>query len=234
MFNPKTIVTDVASLSGSKQLYLAALTAIAVFMSVAMGDPWYGTLCAGAGALCVVLVAEGKLSNFFWGFLNCAAYGYISYTNNIMGDMALNWFVYVPFQFLGLYLWSKNQNAGNDVVVARRMDFADIAALSGFALLAVMLFSSLLDAVGSSKTMVDSANVVLSLIATALMAYRFREQWICWIIVNITGIVLWSLIAIDPKGHAAASGLVMWVVFFINSCYGYYNWNKLSKDNVLQ
>ena len=38
----------------------------------------------------------------------------------------------------------------------------------------------------------DATNVVLSVAATILMAKRYTEQWLCWILVNISGIAMWS------------------------------------------
>ena len=228
MLNPMTIIHDVQDLTTPKQMYLAVLTAIVVAISMSMGDPWYGVMCAGTGAMCVVLVAEGKISNFFWGLINVGAYGYISFTNNIQGDMLLNWLVYIPFQFYGLYVWSKNQ-AGSGNVVTRAMTGVQLLVTVVLTILAVALTKVGLDLIGSSKTTIDAVNVVLSLVAVLLMSQRFREQWVCWIIVNITGIIMWTMIALDPAGHAGISGLVMWSAFLVNSCYGFYNWTKLSK-----
>jgi nicotinamide mononucleotide transporter len=84
------------------------------YLSHTWGDPWYGTLSAVSGVICVVLVAEGRISNYAWGLVNCVLYGLVSYQNKFYGDMSLNWFMYVPFQFIGFYIWHKSMNLSDD------------------------------------------------------------------------------------------------------------------------
>ena len=223
------IITDVTGLSVQSKIYLFALTAIAGILPIMWGDPWYGVLTSMAGAMCVVLVAEGKISNFMWGMINCIGYGAIAYMNNIQGDMLLNWAVYVPFQIIGLIMWSlpKSQRMGR--LETKKLGVFHLIGVAIVIALAIIATEYTLIKMGSSKTFWDAANVVLSLAATALMALRYREQWICWILVNLSGIFLWTQVAMDPNQHAAVTGLAMWVVFLINSVYGLVRWSKTAK-----
>lgn len=79
------IYNDVATLPNGRKAYLAAMLATIVGLSVYWGDTWYGMLSAFSGVMCVVLVAEKRLSNFGWGLINCSLYGFISYQNGYFG-----------------------------------------------------------------------------------------------------------------------------------------------------
>ena len=228
--SPKMILDDILALSLSVKLYLLALTIITAYISLSWGDPWYGTLSTISGVLCVVLVAERKLSNYAWGIINCALYGLLSYNNQFYGDMSLNWFIYLPFQFIGFYLWSSRIEAGNVKVQALNT----IQILSGIPITVVMIgtLAFILKHFGGANPYVDSANTVLSIIATVLMAKCYREQWLCWILVNVTGIVMWGVAAYQ-SGGAGVAGLIMWLAFFVNSVYGYWQWTKQSKVPVV-
>lgn len=183
--------------------------------------PWE-ILSAVSGVICVVLVAEGKLSNYLWGLVNCTLYGLTSYHNGFYGDMTLNWLIYVPFQFIGFCLW-RNAMSGEDLPMKRLM--ASQLVLGAAVLsLSVYILGLMLAEVGGQHPFTDASNVALSLLATLLMALRYREQWLCWIAVNLTGIWLW--VGVDGGDKAA---LLMWVAFLINSIYGYIAWSRVSR-----
>ena len=60
------------------------------------------------------------------------------------------------------------------------------------------------------------------------MAKRYAEQWLCWILVNMSGIAMWIQATMDNGGDGVAT-LIMWSAFLINSLYGYYNWKSTIK-----
>ena len=192
------------------------------YIAYGWGSAWWEILSAISGVVCVVLVAEGKLSNYLWGLVNCALYGLTSYHNSFFGDMSLNWAVYVPFQFIGFFLW--NRATSEQTVEARALSLKQAAVALVLLAAAVELGRVILTGYNGQHPMTDSLNVCLSLLATLLMALRFKEQWLCWIAVNVSGIYLWS----QAEGGDQAA-LLMWVAFLINSLYGYYRWSKSAK-----
>ena len=71
----------------------------------------------------------------------------------------------------------------------------------------------------------DALTNVLAIVAQMLMVWRFREQWIVWIVIDITCLIMfitlgqWSMVA-------------MYVAWTINAFYGWYNWTKLNKETA--
>jgi len=51
------------------------------------------------------------------------------------------------------------------------------------------------------------------------MAFRYREQWMLWIIVNIVSVIMWVNIG-DPMM------ILMWSAYLINAIYGFVKWSK--------
>ena len=173
------------------------------------------------GVLCVILVAKKKTSNYIYGFINIVLYAYLSYKNKLYGDFMLNAFFYFPMQFVGFYLWNKFSN-----VEARSLSVKNIIKLSSVALLIIVIYSNILKSMGGIATLSDSTSTVLSIIATFLMVFRFSEQWLCWIVVNIVSVFMWS---VAFKGGSTDIGtLAMWCVFLLNSIWGYINWKRES------
>ena len=181
-----------------------------------------GSAAGIAGVACVVLVAKGSIWNYAFGLVNVTLYALISYKAALYGDAVLNALYYLPMQFVGWWQWRKRGAAvsrnsspdpGRDVRVrARRMTPLQRAAL----------------AVGSAALYKDSATTVLSIIAQALMALAFMEQWALWIITNLISVVMWSVCVARGDEHAGLM-VVMWVFYLLNSLNGLRVWFNLSK-----
>lgn len=225
-FNPVNMVKELFHLSLFGRIFAPLCTALIVYLSTTWGSQWWEILSAVSGVFCVVLVADRKLTNFSWGLINCALYGLSSYHNGFYGDMSLNWLLYVPFQFLGLIWW--NNNIKDDHVETKQLNTNDFIAVAAFLVMSILILGYILEAAKGTQPFVDATNVVLSIAATILMAKRYTEQWSCWIIVNISGIAMWSLNFYHGNDGGVAN-LLMWVAFLFNSMYGMYNWAKSSK-----
>lgn len=223
VFNPRNILLELLTLSMWGRWFAPIASILIIYLSIQWGSSWWEILSAVSGVLCVVLVADRKLTNFFWGIINCSLYGLSSYLNGFYGDMSLNWFIYIPFQLIGLYMWYNNTDSDNSVE-ANRLDRLQLGACAAIVAGCTFIGYIILTTLHGHHPIADSSNVVLSLMATVLMAFCFREQWLCWILVNLTGIWLWhESIATDGM---SISPLLMWVAFLVNSCYGYYSWSK--------
>jgi len=218
-----------------EKIWLAVFTTINIYLFFAWEDSLIGLISSITGMICVVLVAKGKISNFYFGIIQTGTYAYISYTYGLYGETMLNGLFYLPFQFIGLYLWNKNKTQastkGEDVIV-KRLDKKQLIQLSLIVLVSTIIYAYFLHLIGGQQIRIDSAAVVLSVVAQILMVKRYAEQWALWIAVNILSISLWAIVLITTGGNDW-SMFVMWSAFLINSVYGYINWIKISKKQVV-
>ncbi len=192
-------------------------------------DP-IGSIAGIAGVICVVLVAKGSIWNYLFGVVNVSLYAYISYKAAIYGDAGLNALYYLPMQFIGWWQWRKRgaEAAENKTVKARRMTWAQRAVLLAACVALVVAGGFLLKTLNDPQPFKDSATTVLSIIAQALMALAFMEQWALWIITNIISVVMWSICVVRGDAHAGLM-VIMWVFYLLNSLNGMRVWLKLSK-----
>lgn len=198
-----------------------------------------GSVASVAGVLCVVLVAKGSIWNYLFGIVNVSLYAYISYKASLYGDAALNAFYYVPMQFIGWWQWRKRGAAvseadarGNGVQVkARRFTTKQRLILAAGCLAAVVAGGFVLRYFGDPQPFKDSTTTVLSIIAQALMALAFMEQWALWIITNIVSVVMWVICVVRGEAHAAVM-VIMWSFYLLNSINGFRVWLKLSAPDT--
>ena len=192
-------------------------------------DP-IGSIAGIAGGICVVLVAKGSIWNYLFGVVNVSLYAYISYKAAIYGDAGLNALYYLPMQFIGWWQWRKRgaEASENKTVKARRMTWTQRAVLLAVCAALVVAGGFLLKTLNDPQPFKDSATTVLSIIAQALMALAFMEQWALWIITNIISVVMWSICVVRGDAHAGLM-VIMWVFYLLNSLNGMRVWLKLSK-----
>lgn len=214
-----------------EKVWLGAFTLINIYLFFAWGDSLIGLISSMTGMICVVLVAKGKISNYYFGIVQASTYAYISYSYGLYGEAMLNGLFYLPIQFIGIYLWRKNlttkSTVGEDVKV-KRLTSKGWITLIAVSVVASVIYAYVLSAIGGQQVRLDSVAVVLSIIAQVLMLKRFAEQWVLWIVVNILSIILW-IIVLTQTGGNDWSMLVMWSAFLINSIYGYINWLRMQK-----
>ena len=195
-----------------------------------------GSIAGITGVLCVVLVAKGSIWNYAFGLVNVSLYAWISYKAALYGDAGLNALYYLPMQFIGWWQWrkrgaamSESESAGDGVQVkARRLDWSQRVLLVLGCFAAVTAVGFLLKYLGDPQPFKDSATTVLSIVAQALMALAFMEQWALWIITNVISVIMWSVCVLRGEAHAEVM-VIMWVFYLLNSINGFRVWLKLSK-----
>lgn len=215
-------------------------------------------ISALTGIFCVVLVAKTNIRNYAWGLINCLAYGYVAYKVGYYGDMMLNFFFFLPFQFIGYWAWKKRlkPESKTDITV-RKLNAKQwlVLILGGGAVL--VAFGLILNGVDSWFTtamrrnesiytyindltgvplfgpMFDSSTEIFQIVAQFLMTWGFVEQWPLWAINNIITIAMWTVVGFaDPTlAPMAIVTAIMWVAYLVNSIYGWVVWNREAKLN---
>lgn len=184
--------------------------------------PVLGVIAGISGIICNVFISKGKISNYFFGVIFAYSYFYVAWANNFLGEMNTTLYVYIPAQFIGYFLWKENMQKDNgaDAVVAKSLTTKGWLALIAFIAVGTIAIKSMLEYYGGSSTGLDGLTTIIVVAAQALMALRYREQWVLWIVLNVISIALW---ADSPAVYT------MYAAFLLNAIYGFYNWTKLQK-----
>jgi nicotinamide mononucleotide transporter len=75
-----------------------------------------------------------------------------------------------------------------------------------------------------NKSFIDATTNVLSVVATFLMMWRYKEQWLLYIVLNIVSIVMWFL-RFSAGSEAGDLMILMWSLFLLNALFGYWCWH---------
>ena len=205
--------------------WLVIFTLINVAVLIYSKEGVLGFITSITGMLSVILVAKGKITNYYFGIVNVILYGFISYNSKYYGEAMLNIFYFLPMQIIGFIMWGRNKADidENKEVKAERMTIKEIAVWSVLSGAAVIVYGIILRKLNNTLPMADSFTTVLSVTAMILMVKRYIEQWIVWIIIDIAAIYMWIFIKSDYNIT------IMWTAYLVNAVYGLYNWVKLYK-----
>ncbi len=149
----------------------------------------------------VVLVIHGKISSYFWGITGAILYG--AYAFGYVGDAQLFLFFFLPSQFFGIYIWSKqlDNQATTRVKSLKFRGWCYILLLS-FVLIILFyyeipIFSKYLTSAYLFENrfvphILDAITNGLSVIGEFLLIACYWEQYIIWTFVNIMLIIMYS------------------------------------------
>jgi len=203
--------------------WLVALVALATGFCMVTAVDLLSASVLLSGTACVGLIALGRKEGYLVGLYNSIAYAWIAQQNGLYGEVALNLAFYLPTGVLGYVLW--NRRTRDRVVIMRALTWGRrawvVAACAG----STTALGWLLALNPAQNTpYIDASTNVLSVIATFLMMWRYKEQWLLYILLNAISIVMW-VVRWQNQGVAGDAMVVMWCLFLINSVFGYWRWS---------
>lgn len=205
-------------------LWLGLFCAVAIGITIATKDSFFGFTVFLTGVLCVVLTAKGNIISYIFGMYNTFGYAWLAYQNGLFGEVALNLLFFVPMNIVGFIMWKKHLDEG--VVEMKRMNLKGVFITGVICVIGIIALGYGLSLIqGQNSPFIDATTNLLSIVATILMVKRYREQWMVYIALNIFTIIMWGIrtVAGSPDGIIM---VVMWSAYLINAFYGLYTWSK--------
>ncbi len=221
---------------GDWSLFDVVWSVVFVFLIVIIGFQSHNTvieiLSGIAGMFNVFLCAKGKIYNFYFGIFFNATYAFLSLSQHYYASFGLYLFYFLPMQFVGLYLWSRNKakrEAGSEnSIEMKRMSVKMKGVWAIVCVIGIIIVAAIIKRMGDPMPISDSATNVLTIVGIVMMVKRYAEQWHLWNISNIFGILLW-LPLFSHQGNLPVSQLIMSIAFLVTSLYGTFNWAAHSR-----
>ncbi|MDD5706924.1 MAG: nicotinamide riboside transporter PnuC, partial [Kiritimatiellae bacterium] len=177
-----------------------------------------------SGILCVGLTAIGRREGYLIGLYNSLSYSVLAYSNGLYGEVYLNLFFFVPTGIIGYLMWRRHTMQGNTVAM-RQLSWVPRALIAVVCIAGTLALGILLRLNPNQNTpFIDASTNVLSVVATFLMMWRYKEQWLLYIVLNIVSVCMWAL-RLLAGGNAGDMMVLMWSVFLINAVFGYWRWH---------
>lgn len=195
------------------------------------------------GILCVLCSANGSIFTFLFGLFDVAIYAAICFVNwknggAGLGNALINGLYFVPMQFVGYFQWRKRGAETDKKVQARRFSAKQWALFSalfviGTAVAYVVLAIFDKDSAGEFlkvAVLMDAISMVCNIIGQLLLSTAYMEQWVFWIIVNVSSTLMWVITFKNQGDTYSAIYAVKYFFYLLNSLNGLRIWIGLSKE----
>ena len=213
----------------SEVIWFAFCCAVIVILSIYWGDTPMGIISATTGVACVICTGKGKLSAYIFGLINATLYSIISYEAKLYGETMLNALYYIPMQFVGFFVWSKNMNAETHEVMKRHMKASGRIILVLTIAAGTVAYGFVLKLLGDSMPFVDAFTTFASVVTMVVSVKMYSEQWLIWLAVDAVTVYMW--VRQYMAGNENVATLLMWSVYVINAFVMWARWEKEIRGN---
>lgn len=207
--------------------WIILATLVILGVSIYWKDTAVGIFAALTGIWCVILTGKGKLSSFWFGTINTILYAIVAWRARYWGEVMLNLIYYVPMNFVGMYMWSKNMNKETDEVKKKRLTLKGSIIAYLCVAVGTIAYGFVLKFMNGTLPFIDAMSTVFSIFAQILCVKRYMEQWVLWVVVDIVTVIMWAYVLIQGTGDFAT--LLMWTIYLINAIIMLVKWNKDTK-----
>ena len=115
----------------------------------------------------------GKRITYIFGLINVIPYAIISYSSEFYGEVMLNTLYFLPMQFYGFYLWTKNMDTATNEVIKKRMTARQLITTLSITVLLSVCYGCFLTKLGGNLPYLDSFSTVTSVVAMIISVKRF-------------------------------------------------------------
>ena len=209
-------------------VWLVLLTFVGSILSVVLATSIFDLSVFLSGLLCVGLIAIGRREGYLVGLYNSLAYSILAYGNGLYGEVYLNLLFFVPTNIVGYIMWQRHATTRKTVIM-RRLNWLQRAFTAAVCIVCTVGLGLVLGLNPNQNTpFIDATTNVVSVVATFLMMWRYKEQWLLYILLNVITIIMW-LLRVRAGGESGDLMVLMWSLFLLNAVFGYWRWHMGAK-----
>ena len=210
------------------RVWLAFLVIAGGALSVYLATGVFDATVSLSGILCVGLIAIGRREGYLIGLYNSLSYSILAYGNGLYGEVYLNLLFFIPTGVIGYVMWYRHTRQDKTVKM-RQLGWPQRFIVAAICIVCTVGLGLLLGLNPRQNTpFIDATTNVLSVVATFLMMWRYKEQWLLYILLNSVTIGMWFL-RFRAGGAAADLMVLMWSLFLLNALFGYWRWHVGTK-----
>ena len=152
-----------------------------------------------------------------FGIFSAIFYAIVFYQNTLYDEMGLQGYYFV-ISIYGWFHWlkGKKQDGSGKQLPVQQISFKllMIVLIFGIAINLLLWFIN-----KSDYPFMDSFITTVSIAATWLLARKFIESWIIWIVIDIIAVGFYAYIKLYPT-------TILFIVYSVLAFIGYFEWKK--------
>ncbi|MCB0707227.1 MAG: nicotinamide mononucleotide transporter [Saprospiraceae bacterium] len=174
-----------------------------------------------SGIICVLLQTREKIQAWAFGILSVAISAYIFYVSKLYSDLGLH-IIYIFLNMYGWYSWTVRQN-GETPAPVLSLSPKQAILYGGLTISMTILLGYLMGTYTDADLYYfDAFTTSGSLVAQYLLAKKYLQNWLLWIIVDLVAIPVY----LYKELYFFA---FLFLVYLLICTYGYQSWRKERK-----
>lgn len=179
---------------------------------------WIELIGTIAGLVYIVLEVRQRASMWIVGIITSAMYIVVFFQSKFYADMALQIY-YVAISIYGWYMWKHGGIHRAELTIQKLRIGISLVLLVISVLLFYLISYILIHFTDSPVPYGDAFTTALSIVATWMLAHKYIEQWLVWIIINIVSAYLYW----NKELYAT---VLLFTVYTILAIVGYSIWRR--------
>lgn len=178
----------------------------------------------------VYLWLEYRASIYLWiaSIIMPAVYLFVYYNAGLYADFGINIY-YLLAAVYGWWVWKygNKEKQGEELPITRMPRGKWKMAAAMYLVFQLLIAWILIRYTDSNVPWCDAFTTALSMVAMWMLARKYLEQWLVWIVVDVVSVALYLY-----KGLFFTAGL--YALYAIIAVYGYWNWKNMMEQKKLQ
>lgn len=175
------------------------------------------------GVISVVLCAQGKISFYLFGYIQLFTYFFgVAIPNHLYGEIWENIF-YLVTMIYGTYVWAKNyrkpQKNKSSKIISKKLGKKGLIISNAIMIAGTIILGVILKQTNDPVPWFDALTTVPALTAQIFLMLGYREQWIGWVIEDVTSVIMFIIIG----NWVMVAQYIFWT---INCIYGWKKWSN--------
>ena len=188
-------------------------------------------LCSLVGVTSLIFIAKGHVFGMLLCTLFATYYGVISCFFRYWSEVITYAGMTLPMDIAALVSWVKNPYKDTKEVKVARLSKKQTAIMYTCTLIVTVAFYYILKALDTPNLYVSTLSITTSFLAVMLTYFRSPFYALAYAANDVVLVVLWIYASLtDPS---CIPIVMCFGVFLINDLYGFYNWKKMQKKQLM-
>lgn len=173
-------------------------------------------------------MTKGKWYEEFVGIFETIMSTLVCVFASMYGSAIFTVLIYIPLSIFNIVNWKKHEN--DNVVNLNKMTATKSIITISLVIVCTAILSLLLSLIPTQRLAFwDACGDILNICGILLIALRYKEGWIVWILCNLVDLTTWILSLIKGYSQNAIMMIIMSLIYICLNVWGYISFIKLRK-----
>lgn len=212
-------------------LWLSSLVIVSGAFIISNSSDYLTLLASLIGVTALIFVAKGYVIGQVLTVVFALFYGVISFHFKYYGEMITYLGMTTPIAILTVISWLRHPYKETSEVEVRYMTKIQVLIMIILTLVVTVVFYFILKALGTANLLFSTISISTSFLASYLTLMRNPFYGIGYGANDIVLIILWIIASIENPSYIPM--VVCFVMFLINDFYGFLNWQRMKKRQIV-